>query len=42
MQSVNRQTRRALGAAVLATACAFAGNAFAGGALYLVPSGGTL
>src|SRR5512137_2100800 len=42
MRSTNRQTGRALGAALLAAACAFAGNVFAGGALYLVPSGGTL
>ena len=42
MRSANRQTGRALGAAVLAAACAFAGSAFAGGPLYLVPSGGTL
>ena len=30
------------GAALLAAACAFAGSAFAGGPLYVVPSGGTL
>ena len=42
MRSTNRQTGRALGAALLAAACAFAGSAFAGGPLYVVPSGGTL
>ena len=42
MRSTNPRTGRALGAALLATACAFAGNVFAGGALYLVPSGSTL
>ena len=42
MRSADRQMGRALRAGFLAAACAFAGNAFAGGALYLVPVGGTL
>jgi hypothetical protein len=42
MRSADRHLSRALRATLLATACALAGTAYAGGPLWIVPSGGTL